>query len=60
MHSMKKMKMMRIQYPDPVAQGKNMINGENFLFIILFLLIYLKSHLTITDKAKDKKADRIT
>jgi hypothetical protein len=45
MHSIKKMKTMRIQYPDPVAQGKSMIN-------IYYIYIYIK--------AKDKKADRIT
>ena len=50
MHSMKKMKTMRIQYPDPVAQGKSMIN---------MLYIYILN-LTINDKAKDKKADKIT
>jgi len=50
MHSMKKMKTMRIQYPDPVAQGKSMIN----IFHIYIL------NLTINDKAKDKKADKIT
>ncbi len=50
MHSMKKMKMMRIQYPDPVAQGKSMIN---MLYIYILNLI-------INDKAKNKKADKIT
>ena len=39
MHSMKKMKTMRIQYPDPVAQGKSMINREISLFIIVSLLL---------------------
>ena len=45
MHSMKKMKTMRIQYPDPVAQGKSMIN----MFYIYIL------NLTINDKAKTRK-----
>jgi len=39
MHSMKKMKTMRIQNPDSVAQGKSIINREISLFIIFSLLL---------------------